>query len=151
MNRLPSPAIGIMICSGRYRKLIVFVSRSSPSHRSVVTYSLSSTVLFHATLFAGVPCVLSVTQFLHQVGAFLKFETPQQVVGVLTSLFIHQLGGVFLCQILLQIVIVFQRQFLYQSSPAHRSEVGRYKLFLFQFTQDKLLQCFLIRQSEHIG
>ena len=35
MNRLPTPAIGIMICSGRYRKLIVFVSRSSPAHRSV--------------------------------------------------------------------------------------------------------------------
>ena len=34
---------------------------------------------------------------------------------------------------------------------AHRSVVGRYKLFLFQFTQDKLLQCFLIRQGEHVG
>jgi len=66
--------------------------------------------LFRAFLFAGVPCVLSVAQILHQVGAFLKFEIPQQVVGVLTSLFIHQLGGVFLQQL----VAVLYFQFLHQ-------------------------------------
>ena len=91
------------------------------AHRSVVIYLLSSTVLFRAALFGAVPCVLSVAQILHQVGAFLNFEILQQVVGVLISLFIHQSGGVFLYIILLQVIIVFQRQFLYQ--------VG--KVFLF--------------------
>ena len=46
----------------------------SPGHWLVITYSLSSVVLFHATLFEGVPCVPSVAQILHQVGAFGNFE-----------------------------------------------------------------------------
>ena len=68
--------------------------------RSVITYLTSLIVLFHAFLFAGVPYAPSAAQILHQIGAFFLRQFLQRVVEVLITLFIHQLGGVFLCQIL---------------------------------------------------
>lgn len=68
---------------------------SFPGRRSEITYLLSSTVLFHVVLFAGVPFAPSVAQIPQRVVAFLNFEIHQQVVGVLDSLFLHRIGAVF--------------------------------------------------------
>lgn len=74
----------------------MFISRSSPAHRSIVTYSLSSVVLFRAFLFVRVPFAPSVAQIPQRVVAFLNSEIHQQVVRVLDSLFLHRLVQFFL-------------------------------------------------------
>ena len=61
---------------------------------------------------------LQLLKFSTSLVEFLSFEILQRVAGV----FLHHAGGVFLYIILLQVIIVFQRQFLYQ--------VG--KVFCFQ-------------------
>ena len=96
------------MCISRDFDFLLLFSRSSLGNRSVVIYLLSSVALFRATLFAGVPYVPSVAKILRRVVAFGGFKILQRVAGV------------SLCQILLQVVIVFHHQFLYQVGRVFR-------------------------------
>lgn len=82
---------------------ILVVSRPSPAHWSVATYSLSSVVLFRAILFAGVPYVPSVAQIPQRVVGVSLCQILLQVVIVLDSLFLHRIGAVFSLEFLYQL------------------------------------------------